>query len=172
MMNEMGRADDRRATAEYWDDHGIDAVLPEDVEVDIEVKKPLSAVISVRMDPGHVEKLRRLARDRSFGVTTMARKIIERELDESGRHADRQPFSEAWVRDTVAGAIAETREPYEPGGHAYFMLTNEDIESVAQMLQDAVGRLVVAALREKSVSATQDASEIYERLRELENSGE
>ncbi len=171
-MNEMGRAGDRRAAAEYWDEHGIDDVLPEDVEVDIEVKKPLSAVISVRMDPGHVEKLRRLARDRSLGMTTMARKIIEQELDESGRGVGHQPFSEAWARDTVAGAIAETREPYEPGGPAHFMLSNEDIESVARMLQDAVGRLVVTVLRERSAAVTGDAGEIYERLHEIEKSGE
>ena len=50
-MTEKSKAQRRREAAEYWDTHGIDeGVTDDDVEEAFEVRKPLAAMLTFRLD--------------------------------------------------------------------------------------------------------------------------
>ena len=70
--NEAKRS--RKEEAEYWETHTIDEVEGEEVE--IVVKKPLSSVFSIRLDPDDVKQLREIASAKGVGPTTMARMLL------------------------------------------------------------------------------------------------
>jgi len=70
--NEAKRS--RKEEAEYWETHTIDEVEGE--EVGLIVKKPLSSVFSIRLDPDDVKQLREIASAKGVGPSTMARMLL------------------------------------------------------------------------------------------------
>jgi len=73
-MTESESKRSRKEEAEYWETHTIDEVEGEEVE--IVVKKPLSSVFSIRLDPDDVKQLREIASAKGIGPTTMARMLL------------------------------------------------------------------------------------------------
>lgn len=73
-MTESGKKRSRKEEAEYWETHTIDEVEGEEVE--IVVRKPLSSVFSIRLNPEDVKQLREMASAQGVGVTTMARMLL------------------------------------------------------------------------------------------------
>ena len=63
----------RKEAAEYWDIHAIGEHGEEGA---IEVKKPLSTILSLRVDDDLLKKLKVLAKAQGVGVTTMARRLL------------------------------------------------------------------------------------------------
>lgn len=70
----------RKVAAKHWDTHGIDEAEGEEVEVDVQT--PLSAILSIRLDPTRYAKLKRLAKERNLPITSMAKAILAETLDE------------------------------------------------------------------------------------------
>lgn len=70
--------------AEYWDNEDVTDHFDELEEVDISelpMKKPLSHVMSIRLDKEDMIKLSELARSRGIGITTMARMLVKQGLN-------------------------------------------------------------------------------------------
>ena len=73
--NEQKRS--RREEAEYWESHTLDEVASEEQgDEAVVVRKPLSSVFSIRLDPEAVKQLRDMASAMGVGPTTMARMLI------------------------------------------------------------------------------------------------
>ena len=66
--------------AEFWDTHSIVDYLDEMEPVEVEVKKPLGHVLSVRVDSQDFHGLAEMARAEGVGVTTMARMLLKATL--------------------------------------------------------------------------------------------
>ena len=71
---------DKQASREFWATHTIDETPGEEVEV--AVKSPLSAMLSLRLDPEDLEQLRGLANSRKQGLTTTARMLLRQSLQQ------------------------------------------------------------------------------------------
>ena len=71
----------RQEEAEFWDKADVTDYFDESDEVEIEVAKPLSHIISVRLDQEHMRKLSGLAKRQGVGITTMARMLLYHQLD-------------------------------------------------------------------------------------------
>ena len=69
----------RIAAAKHWDKHGIDESDGE--EVNVEVETPLSAILSIRLDPTRYARLKRIAAKRKMPVTSVAKNILVEALD-------------------------------------------------------------------------------------------
>ena len=80
----------RKEEAEYWETHTIDEVEGEEVE--IVVRKPLSSVFSIRLNPDDLKQLREMADAQGVGPTTMARRLLRQCLsDRTSRAPERVP---------------------------------------------------------------------------------
>ena len=71
------------AARKYWDIHTVDEVAGERVEV--EVRKPLSHVLSVRLDNDDFHTLIAMAKNKKIGVTTLARQLLHETLARNER---------------------------------------------------------------------------------------
>ena len=75
------KAQVREAAAEYWDTHSIDEADGE--VVDVKVRSPLSAILSIHLDADRYAKLKRMAKDHDLTITSMTKAILVKALDES-----------------------------------------------------------------------------------------
>ncbi len=71
----------RVAAAAYWDTHSIDEADGE--VVDVKVRSPLSAILSIHLDADRYAKLKRMAKDHDLTITSMTKAILVKALDES-----------------------------------------------------------------------------------------
>jgi hypothetical protein len=86
-MTHTDKSQRRKEAADYWDSHGIDEDVI-DVQGHVEVRKPLSAMLSLRLDEDDLTKLKLVAKARGVGVTTMARELLHQRLE--------NPENRAW----------------------------------------------------------------------------
>jgi predicted DNA binding CopG/RHH family protein len=72
--------------AEFWDSHSL-ADFDEDLEQvdDLEFKAPQKHVISLRLDPEDIQRLKLLARHKGIGHSTLARIWVKEKLTELSR---------------------------------------------------------------------------------------
>ena len=76
----MNRENERK----YWDSHGVDEYEHVGEKVEVEVKRPLRVILSIRVDEAHMSKLKIVATASGVGVTTLARKLRVQALEEPG----------------------------------------------------------------------------------------
>ncbi len=164
-MTEKSKPLDRREAAEYWDTHSVDEVESEEVE--IEVKKPLSAVLTVRLDPDHLKKLKLLARAQGIGVTTMARHILEQALERPGSQLVLQALQDAGVKRAVSSVLAQSQIPPDTEEPVYYILSRESLEHIGRMVYDTAHQLLMEGIREKAAAVTEKQGELYDRVREM-----
>lgn len=93
----------RREAAQHFDAHGIDEFEGEEVEV--QAKRPLSTVLSLRLDDEHLGKLRLLAKAQGIGVTTMARRLLQQGLDRPGSEFLFEALEDPQVRRALNEAL-------------------------------------------------------------------
>ena len=75
-----------KGEAEYWETHTIDEVEGEELQEEVVVRKQLSSVFSIRLNPEDVKQLREMADAQGVGPTTMARRLLRQCLsDRSSR---------------------------------------------------------------------------------------
>ena len=80
-MVQDSRVRNREAAAKFWDSHDVTAENSEEITEVIHIRKPLSAMISLRLSDDDLSKLKLVARAQGVGVTTMARMLLHRCLE-------------------------------------------------------------------------------------------
>ena len=75
----------REEAAEYWSTHDITEENSSEVSEDIHVRKPLSAMLSLRLSDDDLSKLKLAATAQGVGVTTMARMLLHQCLANPGQ---------------------------------------------------------------------------------------
>jgi len=156
-MNEISKIHRRREAAEYFDTHGLDETLHEDEkEVEVEVRKPLSAILSIRIDEDHLAKLKRLAKSEGIGITTMARKLLSEALD---GHTN-QP-SHLGGFDLLSKAWGP---PDEIHGPAYCVFSKDQFDSLWRTASAAAAGWFLNAVHDKSLTVTPERQELFELL--------
>ena len=81
----MGKIPDFKSVKEerrFWDKTDIAELLDELEEVEVECKPPKKRVLSVRIDPGVYDRVRRLAREKGISVTAFVQLAIAKALEE------------------------------------------------------------------------------------------
>ena len=140
---------------EYWDSHGIDEELPGDEEVEVRTSKNLSTILSLRMDREHIERLKLLAKEQGVGVTTMARILLNRAVD--------QPEKQSPL-EAIKGWMAEMPTRDNAG---FLVLPASRMEHFGSMVGEATHQLWMEALRKQAFLVShEDAHALFE-LREL-----
>ena len=140
---------------EYWDKHGIDEELPGDEEVEVRTSKNLSTMLSLRMDREHIDRLKRLAKEEGVGVTTKARVLLNRALDQP----DKQSLLEAlgaWTEDVPAKD--------ETG---FLVLPATRAEQLGAFASLAAQRAFLEAVWSEGFRVGQEDAEALFKLREL-----
>ena len=87
----MNNTNNREEAAEYWATNEITAENSSEVSEDVLVRKPLSAMLSLRLSDEDLTKLKLAAAAQGVGVTTMARMLLHQCLANPGM----QPIPQA-----------------------------------------------------------------------------
>ena len=160
MKEEMNIRKSREETAEYWDTHELNEIEGE--EVDVEVRKPLSATLSMRLDQEHLSQLKLLAHAQDTGVTTMARRLLYQCLDNPGNQLWLLAMNEESVQEAAHRVIEESAIPPLPGAPSHFMISTERLEQIVVMIQEQSTRLLLKALPQRSVPVPEDKAKELE----------
>ena len=165
-MTHYDRTQRREQAAEFWDSHGIDEAVDDDAEVHVQVRKPLSAMLSLRLAQDDLDKLRLIARNQGVGQTTMARMLLHQSLEDP-----QEPSILPAVRpDEVAEVMNEAKTPLGDGDVEFLVLSRHDLNRIDQMVTNHAFRLWVEGLRRKAVSITPRHEELFDRIKELQPS--
>ena len=167
-MKETEKLQQRRKAAEYWSNHGIGEQIEDAEEVSVEVRKPLTAMLSVRLDGDDLSKLKLLARANQIGVTTMTRMLLHQCLEEPSNQLMLQALRTEGVRKGISEILEETKIPPGDGDAEFFVLSTHDLDEIGRLVNETALRLFVEALREQSRTVTHQLPELYKQLRELE----
>ena len=118
--NESKRS--RREEAEYWESHTLDEVTGEKQEKEVVVRKPLSSVLSIRLDPQDVKQLREMGSAQGVGPTTMARMLILRCLGDPSSSLPQITLG-------AAGSSFYADVPQGVDGPEFVVFSKQDFES-------------------------------------------
>ena len=111
-MTHNDRTRRRREAAKFWDSHGIDeAVVVDDVEERLEVRKPLTATFTVRLLEDDLAKLKSLAKSQGIGMTTMARKLLHQCLENPKNELVLQALRSEQVKGQTAEILEDAEIP-------------------------------------------------------------
>ena len=165
-MTNDDRAQGRREAAEFWDSHGIDEGAQDfDVEERVEVRKPLSAMLSIRLDQDDLSQLKVIAGSQGVGVTTMARMLLHKGLDGARNRLElRDLRPEPAVRK-----IAEVHDPVpdEDADREFLVLSRGQLRRIEHLVaRNAVG-LLVEGLKDHAISVTPREGELFDKINEL-----
>ena len=147
MSTARSRRRSRQDEALHWETHSLDDEAGE--EVAVEVKKPLSVILSLRLDSEQIHRLKEVAARHHMGITTMARMLLNQALEEplpqSGAPDSRQSVS--------TSGVAEDR--IEVSGVDYITLSIEKVRELAQeMAVQSCDAFLDAMLRHSSSRPT------------------
>ena len=67
-----------RAEREFWSRHSIEEFEDELADLDVQIRPARTEQIALRLSKDDLESLKKLARRRGVGHTTLARSIVER----------------------------------------------------------------------------------------------
>lgn len=98
----------REEAAEYWAANEITAENSSEVPEDILVRKPLSAMLSLRLSDEDLTKLKLVAAAQGVGVTTMARMMLHQCLANPELQLMWQVLQN---RELSPSRVAEARRP-------------------------------------------------------------
>lgn len=134
-MVKKSKAQRREEAAEYYATHGIDEGFTEDDLVELEVRKPLNVILSLRLNQDDMEKLRLIAEAQNVGITTMARMLLHQSLTKPrSRPTPTTPQGESF-RDMVAAFLGTPDAPVPEGFPDYLMLPSDILEDFRQWFE-------------------------------------
>lgn len=167
-LTQAGKERRRQAAREYWQRHGIDEGADGSQQEEVVIgKRPLKAMLSLRLGDDDLRELTILARENDVGVTTMARKLLRESLSESRSH-----LSERLPRGPVQGRVAERAgEPYrasEGRDEEFYVLSRRALDDVVGIVVEEARRIVVETMRGDAMSVGPSHGELYDRLREID----
>ena len=161
----------RSEAAEYWATHDITEENSSEVSEDIHVRKPLSAMLSLRLSDDDLSKLKLAAAAQGVGVTIMARMMLHQCLANPGQQLVWQALQTREVGEELAQVLTDARTPHASGDTEFLVLSKEHLERINRTLTPAVAGLLFNGLMEQSISVTASQGEVFDRLRELNPSG-
>ncbi len=145
-----------KEAAEYFATHEMGEADENTEEVEFEVKRPLSAVLSIRLDQEHLKKLKQLARAQEVGVTTLARRLLTKALDNPGAQLFMRAMDDAAVKDVLARTFDPDPEALTHfDGPMYTIISKEGLRAVGWNLGQHMARLMVQTVLEKAPSANE-----------------
>ncbi len=165
-MTQENRHRRREAAREYWQRHGIDEGAdgsPQEQEEVVVAKRPLKAMLSLRLGDDDLRELTLLARENDVGVTTMARKLLRESLVQS-----RGGLSRRQTPEMAYGMVADRAgEPYSASGDddGLYVLSRRALDDICGAVQAEGARLLAAAVREGAVHVGPKRGEMYDLLR-------
>jgi predicted DNA binding CopG/RHH family protein len=153
--------------AAYWATHDITEENSSEVSEDIHVRKPLSAMISLRLSDEDLTRLKSAAATQGVGVTTMARILLHQCLDNPRLQLMWHGLQKREVEEGLSLVMEDARAPYGDGDTEFLVLSKADLERVNRILPQAVAGLLFSSLTEQSISVTASQGEVFDKLREL-----
>jgi len=127
----------REEEAAFWDTHSLTDYLDEIESVDVEIKEPLSHVLSVRIDSKDAKELETLAKGQGVGITTMARVLLKQALIQ---HEHRE----------TEGAFSK-----HPGN--YYVSTTTSFAKLEEVLEDTAQTVIGEGFATHNAHISQDA---------------
>ena len=167
MMAPINKTSRREEAGEYWATHDVTAENSSEVSEDIHVRKPLSAMLSLRLSDEDLSKLKLIATAQGVGVTTMARMLLHQCLENPGSQLVLQALRSDLVKAGLAEILDDAKVPPGEGVTEFLVLSKAHLEQIHQMVVQTTLRLLDEGLREQSVSITPSKGELFDRLREL-----
>ena len=166
-MSAMNKTSSREEAAEYWAANEVTAENSSEVSEDVLVRKPLSAMLSLRLSDEDLSKLKLAAAAQGVGVTTMARTLLHHCLDNPPLQLMWQGFQKRELERGLSLVMEDTAAPYGEGDTEFLVLSKSDLERVNGVLAQAVAGLLFNGLMEQAISVTASQGEVFDKLREL-----
>ena len=157
----------REEAAEYWAANEITTENSSEAPEDILVRKPLSAMLTLRLSDEDLSKLKLVAAAQGVGVTTMARMLLHQCLTNPGLQRTRHAIHSKEVEEGLAQVLKEVELPQGDGDTEFLVLSKAHLERINTTLTQAVAGLLFDDLMEQSISVTASQGEVFDRLREL-----
>ena len=166
-MSAMNNTNSREEAAEYWGANEVTAENSSEVSEDVLVRKPLSAMLSLRLSDEDLSKLKLAAAAQGVGVTTMARMLLHQCLDNPQLQLMWHGLQKREVGKGFSLVKEDATAPYGDGDTEFLVLSKADLERVNRVLPQAVAGLLLSGLMEQSISVTASQGEVFDKLREL-----
>ena len=157
----------REEAAEYWAANEITTENSSEAPEDILVRKPLSAMLTLRLSDEDLARLKTAAAAREVGVTTMARMLLHQCLTNPGLQRTRHAIHSKEVEEGLAQVLKEVELPQGDGDTEFLVLSKAHLERINMTLTLAVAGLLFDDLMEQSILVTASQDELFDKLREL-----
>jgi predicted DNA binding CopG/RHH family protein len=157
----------REEAAEYWAANEVTAENSSEVSEDVLVRKPLSAMLTLRLSDEDLSKLKLVAAAQGVGVTTMARMLLHQCLTNPGLQLTRQVLQSREIEQGLAQVLKDAEIPQGDCDTEFLVLSKAHLERINMTLTQAVAGLLFDDLMEQSISVTASQGEVFDRLREL-----
>ena len=157
----------REEAAKFWDSHDVTAENSEEITEEIQVRKPLSAMISLRLSDDDLSKLKLVARAQGVGVTTMARMLLHQCLENPGSQLMLQALQTKEVQEGLTEILEDAKVPPGEADPEFLVLSKAHLEQINNTVIQSTIRLLFEGLRGQSVSVTPSEGELFDMLREL-----
>ena len=137
----------------------------EEVVIDVDAKKPLSVVLSIRLDDEHLARLKGLAKQQDVGVTTLAKRLLKDSLVER----ERPPMPNADRLSSIVGRIGEAKgRDYGDGEDTYYVLSRAQLRRIEERLADASRKTLADAIEGSALAYGADMDDLLEAIRQIE----
>jgi len=150
--------------ADFWERESVADHLDEVEDVEVQVKKPLSHTISVRISSEDLKALQLLAQAQGVGVTTMARMLLREVLREPGKQLFLQALDNDRVREEMEKLYSDAKVPPGQGEPELFVLPMDRLEALGSLISETVQALLTKALQGSAKVSPQD--QLYRELAE------
>ena len=166
-MAQHDRRMSREEAAKFWAENEITDENSEQVSEEIQVRKPLSSMISLRLSDDDLSKLKLAARGQGVGVTTMARMLLHQCLDNPGSQLMLQALQTKEIQEGITENLEDSKVPPGEAAPEFLVLSQAHLEQINNTVIQSTVRLLFEGLRGQSVSVTPSEGELFDRLREL-----
>ena len=166
-MAQHDRRMSREEAARFWAENEITDENSEQVTEEIQVRKPLSSMISLRLSDDDLSKLKLVARAQGIGVTTMARMLLHQTLENPGSQLMLQALQSKEVQEGLTEILEDAKIPPGEAAPEFLVLSKAHLEQINNTVIQSTIRLLFEGLRGQSVSVTPSEGELFDRLREL-----
>ena len=166
-MAENDRRRRREEAAEFWASNEVTEENSVEVTEEVVVRKPLSATLSLRISDEDLANLKLVAAAQGVGITTMARILLQKVLQNPGHQLMLQALQTEEVEEELTEIIKETKIPQGNGETEFLVLSRGHLKRIGMTLTEAAFRLLFESLAGQSIPVTPREGELYEQLREL-----
>ena len=144
-------------------------MVDDDVQESLEVRKPLSAMLSLRLEADDLSKLKLIAKTQGIGVTTMARMLLHQCLEDPKNQLVLQALRSEPVRAQMVEIMEEAKIPPGDGDLEFLVLSVNHLNQIDQLVTRVALRLFVEGLKEQAVFITSNNHVgLFDKIKELQ----